>query len=96
MTEAELPARWRALIERRVSARSGGRFKTLGVADFPPGQVVELRFPDGSAATFQHAFFIVDEEHQEIGVFTEHCGYHVFPLPDLEYRARVEGERDRR
>ncbi len=85
MKELELPSHWKALIERRVSERSGGRFKTLGAADFPPGQVVELRFPDGSAATFRNAFALVDEQRVELGVFTEHCGHHIFPLGDLRY-----------
>lgn len=91
MKEAELPFRWRILIERRVAERSGGRFKTLGAADFPSGQVVEIRFPDGSEATFRNAFFVVDEQHEELGVFTEHCGHHVFPLTDLQYGVQVGG-----
>lgn len=85
MKEVELPSQWRSVIERRVVERSGGRFKTLGAADFPPGQTVDIRFPDGSVATFRNAFFVVDERRQELGVFTEHCGHHIFPLGDLHY-----------
>lgn len=95
MKEVDLPSRWRSLIERRVLERSGGRFKALGAADFPPGQAVDLRFPDGSVATFMSAFFVVDEEHQELGVFTEHCGHHLFPLPDLQYALRAGGHQKR-
>jgi hypothetical protein len=93
---ADLPSRWRSLIERRVLERSGGRFKNLGAADFPPGQAVDIRFPDGSMATFMSAFFVVNEEHQELGVFTEHCGHHIFPLADLQYAVRVGGDREGR
>jgi len=89
MREADLPSHWRSLIERRVLERSGGRFKTLGAVDFPPLQAVDIRFPNGSAATFRSAFFVVDEARQELGVFTEHCGHHIFPLPDLQYGRRV-------
>jgi hypothetical protein len=96
MKEADLPSRWRSLIERRVLERSGGRFKTLGVEDFPPGQEVDIRFPDGSAATFMSAFLVVDEDHQELGVFTEHCGHHLFPLGELQYALRVDGDQEAR
>jgi len=80
---------WKALIEKRVQERSGGRFKTLGAADFQLDQTVDLGFPDGSVATFKAAFFIIDTERQELGVFTEHCGHHVFPLAGLQYGLRA-------
>lgn len=43
-----------------------------------------LRFEDGSSALFKHAFCLKDEERDEIAVFTEHCGYHIFPLIGTE------------
>ena len=46
--------------------------------------VVRLQFEDGSFVFFNYAFAVVDEEHQEIAVFTEHCGYHVFNLRSVE------------
>ncbi len=96
MKETELPAHWKALIEKRVQERSGGRFKNLGAADFPPGQAVDIRFPDGSVASFMSAFLVVDEERQELGVFTEHSGHHLFPLPGLQFALRTGGDREGR
>jgi len=29
---------------------------------------------------FHYAFYLLDEELNEVAVFTEHCGYHIFPL----------------
>ena len=37
---------------------------------------------DGSQAFFRFAFFIQAPEWQELAVFTEHCGYHIFPIDD--------------
>lgn len=44
------------------------------------GSNVQLNFEDGSYALFKYAFYLVDKESNEIAVFTEHCGYHIFPL----------------
>ena len=46
--------------------------------------MLKLGFPDGSQAQFLYAFAIQDPDHREIAVFTEHCGYHIFPLTDTE------------
>ncbi len=45
---------------------------------------VRLQFEDGGFVFFNYAFAVVDEEHEEIAVFTEHCGYHVFNLRSVE------------
>jgi hypothetical protein len=44
---------------------------------------VRLRFEDGSFAYFEHAFFIEDPARRRVAVFTEHCGYHLFPSGEL-------------
>ena len=49
-----------------------------------PGQSVLIRFPDGSHALFRFAFAVADEAAGEVAVFTEYCGYHVFPAGDVE------------
>jgi hypothetical protein len=41
-----------------------------------------MEFPDGSSAFFHYAFYLKDETLGEVAVFTEHCGYHIFPLYD--------------
>jgi hypothetical protein len=56
----------------------------LSAANFPPGPSVVIRFPDGSHVQFRHAFAVPDEAGREVAVFTEHCGYHVFPVGEAE------------
>ena len=73
MTLDQLPEHWR----ERLSA---GR---LGAEAFPL-EGVRLRFEDGSEVHFRYAFFIEDASRNELAVFTEHCGHHVFPLRALE------------
>ena len=78
-----LPEHWRQWLKER-----GG----LSVRDFG-NQKVSFRFVDGSVATFESAFFVVDEKREELAVFTEHCGYHVFRVPAREeYRCFSEGQ----
>ncbi len=81
MRENDLPERWRLRVIEHAESLSGGKYTSLGVSAFP-NQSVRLTFPDRSTAVFRYAFYFEDEEAQEIAVFTEHCGYHVFPLVD--------------
>lgn len=41
---------------------------------------VRLDFEDGSRVIFNHAILVYNLDLDQIGVFTEHCGYHIFPL----------------
>jgi len=87
MTNTDLPQRWKEKLERFTDDKYGPDFKhrgSLNAYDFSPRMVVNILFPDGSRACFHYAFFIKAPELNEIGVFTEHCGYHIFPLVDLE------------
>ena len=54
----------------------------LSLRDFQPKAEVELRFADQSHAKFNFAFYIASREKNAVAVFTEHCGYHVFPYVD--------------
>ncbi len=45
---------------------------------------VSIQLEDGSNMFFNYAFLVHDEEHDEIAVFTEHCGYYVVPARGLE------------
>lgn len=54
----------------------------LSVRDFQSNAEVELRFADKSHAKFNFAFFIASREKNAVAVFTEHCGYHIFPYVD--------------
>jgi len=42
---------------------------------------VRVNLDDGSHCDFNYAFHLVDTTRCIIAVFTEHCGYHQFPLP---------------
>ena len=59
------------------------RKRGLNIYDFPQ-QTVKLKFVDDSRASFLYAFVVRNEQRSEVAVFTEHCGYHVFPSGGLE------------
>src|SRR5262245_50976578 len=75
---------WKPRLRAYLRERHGHDRDRLSAGDFACGQSVIIRFPDGSHALFRYAFAIVDDLGQEVAVFTEHCGYHVFPLVDAE------------
>jgi hypothetical protein len=59
--------------------------KLLSAYEFKSGRSVQMKFPDNSELFFRYAFAINAPEFEEVGVFTEHCGYHIFPLiEDIE------------
>ncbi len=51
----------------------------LTILDFPLA-TVKIVLMDQSVVEFKYALFIVNEARASIAVFTEHCGYHVFPF----------------
>lgn len=79
----EIPARWRARVRLHVRQTTGEDRDHLNAMDFHPGRSVRLDFPDGSMALFRYAFHLEDRALREAAVFTEHCGYHFFPLGEL-------------
>jgi hypothetical protein len=81
MKAHELPERWRLRVADHALSLSNGKHSALGASAFG-NQHIRLTFPDGSSVFFMDAFALTDEEAGEIAVFTEHCGYHVFPLAD--------------
>jgi hypothetical protein len=82
MNNSDLPLRWKERVERLVQERTGGTRSGFGASDFPVGKVVHLTFPDGSSADFRFGVVVEAPEINEVGVFTEHCGYHIFPFVD--------------
>jgi hypothetical protein len=87
MRNEDLPARWRRRLERYTDETYGPDYKyrgTLSAHDFRANSSVRVAFPDGSSALFRHSFFIRAPEWHEVAVFTEHCGYHILPLEDLD------------
>jgi hypothetical protein len=51
----------------------------LAAGDFPGDHDLHITLMDGSVVRFRYAFAIESEMKRAIAVFTEHCGYHVFP-----------------
>ncbi|TVT43714.1 hypothetical protein FNT36_06410 [Hymenobacter setariae] len=77
----DLPERWKAKLQQHVATTRGGEFRGLSASDFSSNSVA-ITFEDGSQVEFKYAFVIQALEMREVGVFTEHCGYHIFPLYD--------------
>ena len=87
MQQRELPERWLRRLERYTDEKYGSD-KThrgmLSAFDFANSSLVSIVFPDGSYALFRYAFFIAAPDWKEVAVFTEHCGYHIYPIADLQ------------
>jgi hypothetical protein len=79
-----VPEAWKPRLRQYLRERHGEAREHLSAGDFPSGQSVLIRFPDGSHAYFRFAFAITDEAFGGVAVFTEHCGYHVFPAGGAE------------
>lgn len=75
----QLPQKWRDRIIEHIRIGGDSENETLGATDFG-NTCVRLTFPDGSEAFFNYAFYLTDPLTNELAVFTEHCGYHLFPL----------------
>ncbi|MFI5447053.1 hypothetical protein [Polaromonas sp. UC242_47] len=49
-----------------------------------PGGTLRIELMDGSAVQFNHAIYIASEAKKAIGVFTEHCGNHIYPYHEAK------------
>jgi hypothetical protein len=87
-----LPERWDSRLKTYLREELKVGRGSLLATDFRYS--VEVNLEDGSFAFFRHAFYLIDQESAEVAVFTEHCGYHVFPLVgtrlELLERKRVD------
>ena len=79
-----VPEAWRTRLRQHLRERGSEDRDRLSAGDFPSDQSIVIRFPDGSHVLFRYAFALTDPTSGEVAVFTEHCGYHVFPLGDAE------------
>lgn len=77
MRHNDLPERWQ--LELHLTARGSTKPEKLSASEFPSGTRVKIRFEDDSHVEFRYAFVIEAPEFREVAVFTEHCGYHLFP-----------------
>jgi hypothetical protein len=80
MKHADLPDRWKLRLVQWIRQFADDHRTQLCAGDFPSSHYVELLFEDDSEARFEYALLIEEPNLNEIGVFTEHCGYHIFPL----------------
>jgi hypothetical protein len=77
-----LPNHWNQWIEKFALDRSDGKYTDLNDSDF--AKDLKLRFVDDSVVSFVGAFAVKNKQKEEIAVFTEHCGYHVFNMHSIE------------
>ena len=77
MKQKDLPQRWQDRLQNHLQG-IGSKYKELSADAFQYD--LKITFADKSHAFFYYAFYWVDDEIKEIAVFTEHCGYHIFPL----------------
>lgn len=78
----KLPTHWQELIKER------GWFN---LSQF--NSCVSITYDDGSYMFFKHAFLVIDDHHEEIGVFTEHCGYFILPSAGLRRHLMLKDDR---
>lgn len=83
MKQIDLPERWQKRLSQWIRENSQDSDEMLSAYDFTNSKLL-IKFEDGSNANFEYAFAIEDSELREVGVFTEHCGYHIFPLSGTE------------
>ncbi len=80
MKHEDLPQRWKDRIKKWLISQGEHEREKLSAYDFYSNNVVKITFDDGSYAEFNYPLVIEAPELNEIGVFTEHCGYHIFNL----------------
>ena len=82
MKHEDLPARWHERLKRYLQ-EIDSKYDKLRADDFHHN--LKIKFEDESEAFFYFAFYLTDENLKEAAVFTEHCGYHIFPLLETKY-----------
>ena len=82
MTHKDLPERWAVKLKAYLREELGVNRDSLSAEEFHHS--LKINFEDGSYAFFGFAFYLLDRKLNEIAVFTEHCGYHIFPLLGTE------------
>jgi hypothetical protein len=80
MKHEDLPQRWKNKLEKWLILQGEHHRKKLIAQDFESEKVARIEFEDGSHAEFHYPLVIEAPELNEVGIFTEHCGYHIFNL----------------
>ncbi|MCF6308797.1 MAG: hypothetical protein L3J09_12720 [Flavobacteriaceae bacterium] len=84
MKHEDLPKRWKTKIEAYLASKGKTNRNKLLCDDFSINEIVEIKFEDDSYAEFRFPLVIKAPEYNEIGIFTEHCGYHIFNLMGVD------------
>lgn len=84
MKRKDLPERWKNKIKEYLKEK-GSKYDTLGAGDFQIDKTVEVKFEDGSFASFKYPLIIEAPEFEEVGIMTEHCGYFIFHTESIQY-----------
>lgn len=75
---ASLPPLWKLILDKHISKSQEDSL--LSGISFPINGVL-LIHEDGTFLYFKYAFYLVDKSvPNEVCIFTEHNGYHVFPF----------------
>lgn len=80
MKHKDLPERWKKKIKEYLTRHGEPTRDRLSAYDFFINDKAVIKFEDGSYAEFLYPLVINAPEFDEVGVFTEHCGYHIFSL----------------
>ncbi|MCM3874122.1 MAG: hypothetical protein ND895_25825 [Pyrinomonadaceae bacterium] len=78
MNQKDLPERWARKLKKYLMEELLVNRDCLSAEDFHHS--LKISFEDGSYAFIKYAFYLLDRELNEVAVFSEHCGYHIFPL----------------
>ncbi len=68
---AHLPLHWQEWVNKQEHL-------SKGKCDPRFNGEVHINFEDGSLVSWKYAFYVLNTEKQEVAVFTEHNGYHVY------------------
>ncbi len=80
MKYEDLPQRWKDKLKNWLILQGQHQREKLSANDFDAETVAKIEFEDGSYAQFNYPLVIEAPDLNEVGVFTEHCGYHIFSL----------------
>jgi hypothetical protein len=80
MNYDDLPDRWKEKVKAYLVFHGVTDRERFNAFDFYCNQIAKITFDDGSFAQFHFPLVIEAPELNEVGVFTEHCGYHIFTM----------------
>jgi len=80
MKHEDLPERWKFKVIEWLKTQGEESRAELSAQDFFSNSVAKLKFEDDSSAEFFYPIVIEAPELNEVAIFTEHCGYHIFNM----------------